>query len=1081
MRVGVLGPLEVTDDGGRPVRVGGQRVRALLILLALDAGRTIPAATLIDRLWEQGGTVNALQSLVSRLRSALGSGAIESSPAGYRLGVPPQSIDAVEFERAARDGARTLAGGDPRAAAETLRNALGLWRGTALADVADAPFAAGEARRLEERRAAATLDRIEADLLLGADVVPELRALTDADPLAERPRALLMRALAAAGRQAAALAEYRQARELLAAELGADPSPQLERAHLDILRQENYPERTLVPARFPSWLTSFVGREEDVAEVLKKLGDERLVTLTGPGGIGKTRLAAEVAARLGTAACFTELAPVTDPGDVPRAVLGALGIGSRAIGFAGAGQAAPAADPLDRVCDALARRDVVLILDNCEHVIEAAAALAERILAGCPRVRILATSREPLRIGGEALRLVPPLPGPAAAELLRDRAAAVRPGFTATNPDADVITRICQTLDGMPLAIELASAWLRTLTPAQLAERLDDRFGLLTSGARTALPRHQTLRAVVDWSWDLLSPPERILARRLSVFPAGATLRAAERICADTVLTDDTVLFEDAVLPAPVLPDTGVLPALDGLVAKSILTVADDGETDPRYRMLETVRAYCAQHLAEAGEDTRVRDALADYYLDLAETSDPLLRTREQRRWFAEFTAEQDNLHAALRWAITRGDAETALRFVRALAYYWVQHGLGDGHALTADVLAMEFGGARRSRAAELSRTLGEARVICSFLAAGPGFDLAAVRPAITEALGELDEITGGDTELHPVAALLTPMLALYEGDPERAIALFRRYITAEDPVLRGMGLFYVARFSGQLGRVDEAEEDTRASLAEIRSLGDRFVIAITLMYLAEFAELRADHAAAIEMLAEGRAVGAELGGHWVDLWYIDGMLALVRGRAGDFAGARADLAQAASTTSCASGDAGDAAAWLRSVEAELAWRTGDLHGARRCYADVLAAIKDRPAAWWHPAQILASAGLARTGLALGDAARCRSLLAGALRLAAAWYEHPPLAAVLDATAAYAFRAGSAETAAKLLGAAHTIRGVFDESSMDAPRTRQAARDALGPAAFTAAYASGRALSRDGALSLAESTLVPVGGGARGG
>ena len=1059
VRVGLLGPLRAEDADGRPVKVGGNRVRALLILLALDAGQAIPAASLIDRLWGHGDALpadapNALQSLVSRLRSALGPGVIESSPAGYRLALAPAVIDAVAFEAMARDGARALAAGDPRTAAATLRDALALWRGPALADVADAPFAIGAARRLGELRAAATLDRIEADLLLGADVVPELRALTTADPLAERPRALLMRALAASGRPAAALAEYREVRGLLADELGVDPSPRLDQVHLDILRQDNIDTERIVasapvPARSPTWMTSFVGRDDDVSAVLKKLAGERLVTLTGPGGIGKTRLAAEASARLGAPACFAELAPVTDPGDVPRAVLGALGIGPRAIGFAGA-EAAAAADPLDRVCDTLARRDMLLVLDNCEHVVDAAAALAERLLADCPRVRILATSREPLHIGGETLWVLAPLPEATAAELLRDRAAAVRPGFgahgAALSPGSEghAIARVCRALDGMPLAIELAAVWLRTLTPAQLAERLDDRFALLTGGSRTALPRHQTLRAVVDWSWDLLSAAERALARRLAVFPVGATLAAAEQVCAD-----------------PGLPRGAVLPALNGLVAKSILTVVDtDG--DPRYRMLETVRAYCAQRLAEAGEDTRVRDAFAAYYLSQAETGDPLLRTAGQVRWFTEFTAEQDNMHAAVRWAIARGDAETAHRLVRALAYYWVQHGLGDGQALAADVLAMDPGGGARSR------EVAEGRVICAFLAGGPEFDLGAVRPAITAALGELKEVTGGSTEIHPVAALLEPMLALYDQEPGRAIAQFQRYATAKDPVLRGMGLFYTSRFIGQLGQVAEAEANCLAALEEIRALGDRYVISITLMYLAEFAELRADHATALGMLAEGRSAGAELGGNWVDVWYIDGTLARVRARSGDLAGARADLARASRAMARGGADAEGASTWLGSVEAEVARWAGDLPGARRCYAGVLAAIDGKLAVWWQPKKITAVVGLAMTELALGDGSRCRELLADAIRLAGGWYEHPPLAAVLDATAVHAIRAGSAETAARLLGAAHSVRGAFDESSLDAPAARSAVREALGTAAFDAAYAAGQALPREEVLALAE-------------
>jgi tetratricopeptide (TPR) repeat protein len=390
---------------------------------------------------------------------------------------------------------------------------------------------------------------------------------------------------------------------------------------------------------------------------------------------------------------------------------------------------------------------------------------------------------------------------------------------------------------------------------------------------------------------------------------------------------------------------------------------------------------------------------------------------------------------------------------------------------------------------------MAEARVICAFLAPGPLFDLAEVRPAMTAAIAELTELLAGGPGIHPVAALVEPMLALYDGNPERAIELFNGYAAGKDPLLRSMGLFYRSRFTGQLGRVTEAEADCRAALEEFRPLGDRYVIAIALMYLAEFAELRADHATAIDLLTEGRAIGGELDEHWVDLWYVDGMLAVVRARAGDLEGARDDLGQASrAMEKVGIGIAEDACTWLRSVAAEVSWRAGDLRGAERCCADVLAAIEGKPAAWWRPYQITVSVRLAMIRLMLGDTGRCRGLLAESLRLAADWYEHPPLAAALDATAAFALRtrpsepdcagagvaAGSGETsgaeiAAKLLGAGHTIRGAFDESGLDAPATRAAAREALGDAAFDAAYASGRGLLRDAALSLAETGLADPG------
>ncbi len=465
LRVGVLGPLEVTGADGQPVRVGGHRVRALLILLALEPGRVLPAAALIERLWpadaagRPSDAANALQSLVSRLRTALrqggvSAGVVESSPAGYRLAVPPEAVDAVAFEAQARAGGQALARGDAAAAAAVLRAALGRWRGSALAEVAGEEFAYPLAARLNELRSAATVDRIAADLALApadAALVGELRQLTAADPLAERPAALLMRALTAAGRQADALAVYRRTREQLAEQLGISPSPQLEQSYLAVLRQEvpqaagsatpatTAQASTGIPPPSPPQPgtlgrppTSFIGRDDELTGVLKRLAAERLVTLTGPGGVGKTRLCTEAAARLTVPVWVAGLAPVTDQAEVPYAVLDALGLRERSIAPRGA---EPAGDPVGRVCAAIAGRDAVLVLDNCEHVIDAAAALAARLLADCPRVRLLATSREPLRIPGEALHVVAPLPAPPGARpmpggdlRLPRRAAVRRPG-----------------------------------------------------------------------------------------------------------------------------------------------------------------------------------------------------------------------------------------------------------------------------------------------------------------------------------------------------------------------------------------------------------------------------------------------------------------------------------------------------------------------------------------------------------------------------------------------------------------------------------------------------------------------------
>jgi predicted ATPase/DNA-binding SARP family transcriptional activator len=1105
LRIELLGPLQVRDESGRPVNVGGRQLRVLFCLLALNAGRVVPSGSIAGQIWPDdppGNPGNALQTLISRLRAELrlaGFGsAIESHPAGYRLAVRPEAVDAFAFEAMAAQGRRALVSGDVQTAARILRDALLSWRGEAVADAVGYDFADVAAARLTELRASAQADRIEADLALGegASLVGELRGLVSADPLAERPRSLLMRALAAAGRQAEALTVYSDGRELLADQLGLDPSGQLEEVYLRILRgQEGPGDVTKVPDRSPVAdseravvapagpaspppaqrpLTSFVGREEDVARVLKALAAARLVTLTGPGGVGKTRLATETSGRTEAVAWFVPLAPVTDPAEVAYAVLETFGIREPVIARRAA---EPGTGPLERLVAALADRDEVMVLDNCEHVIEAAAELAGRVLAGCPRMKIVVTSRQPLRIDGEILYPVLPLPVPpvppavsvlppvlatapvtgagsasgdapvavasyGAVRLLRDRAAAVRPDFELDAANAEAVTRICRALDGMPLAIELAAVWLRMLTPGQLAERLDDRFALLTGGSRTALPRHRTLRAVVDWSWDLLSVPEQVLARRLAVFPGGATLAAAEQVCADDVL------------PAP-----QVLPALSGLVDQSIITAAagQDG-SQPRYRMLETVRTYGLERLAAAGEEPAVRAAFTAYFLNLAEVADPELRAARQRHWSRELIGEQDNMHAALRRAIASQDADTALRFVRALGWYWMLRGQpGEPEALAREVLALE--------PREQSPRIAEARAVCALTAAGAAWDMEAVVPVLAAALADFAAWSPDAAPTNPIAAMGEPMLALFERNPERAFALFDRYATSPDPWIRAAQPLLRGTFGTMLGQPDQAESDCRQSLAAFRAMNEAWGAAAVLVQLAEFAELRADFPAAIAALDEAAEQAQQLGA-WGDLSHVNGKRAAIRLRMGDLTGARADLDRAEAEAAQRGGASSDAVVWLGLVGIELHCREGDMAAVRRRGEAMLTWLEGKQSAWWNGLTGLIKIRLALAFLACADEVRGRHLLAEALDLAAEWVERPVLAAVFDAIAVLVQHPvqperlaenlperprEAAKLAATLLGAAHSARGCFNEGSLDAPVARDAARTLLGGPEFAAA------------------------------
>ncbi|MFD8820412.1 BTAD domain-containing putative transcriptional regulator, partial [Streptomyces sp. NPDC059627] len=476
MRYRILGVTQATDDQGTSIPVGGPRLRALLTVLALHPTRTLTPETLIGEIWATDDdppqdAPAALQALVGRLRRSLGKDVITSTPGGYRLEATEDDIDLHVFERQVREGSHALSTGDPATAHRLLTEALALWRGPALADLPDRTAAAArpEALRLE-----ATRTRADAALRLGraADAVPELTELTTAHPYDEPLQALLIRALRDTGRPADALAAYETARRTLADGLGTDPGPELQALHASLLTQEPTPLGAPPPrtGNLRPRLTSFVGREPELEAVRSELHRARLVTLTGPGGSGKTRLAEEAAAGL-PQAWLVELAPLDRPEAVPGAVVSALGL--RETVLMTNELATVQTDPTALLVEYCAPRSQLLILDNCEHVIEAAAALAETLLTHCPGLTVLATSREPLGVPGESVRPVEPLAPEQAHRLFEERAATVRPGTGAS--DAAAVDEICRRLDGLPLAIELAAARLRLLTPRQIADRPHER------------------------------------------------------------------------------------------------------------------------------------------------------------------------------------------------------------------------------------------------------------------------------------------------------------------------------------------------------------------------------------------------------------------------------------------------------------------------------------------------------------------------------------------------------------------------------------------------------------------------------
>jgi predicted ATPase/DNA-binding SARP family transcriptional activator len=783
MEITLLGPLVVTRDG-RPLELGGAQPRLLLALLALDPGRVVGADRLVDGIWGAqlpSEPANALQVVVSRLRRALAPDQVVlSRPPGYLLAVDPERVDAVRFERLAAAGRAAQQAGEAERAAGLLRAALDLWRGDALADFPGVPAARAAATRLEELRLAALEDRIGLDLGLGrqAQVVGELQALVEREPLRERLHAQLMRALYATGRQADALAAYQRARAVLAERAGLDPGPDLRRLEAQLLAQDpslaTAPELSTPPPRpaeapepagkaaeaaapagpgpepgksgaggpapgaasnLRAALTSFVGREQEIGQVRAMLGRGRLVTLVGPGGAGKTRLAVEAVNRLLAAgetgrdgAWLVELASLEDPALLPEAVLDAVSPRLELPRLEGpvGGEGDSAARRLLR---ALRSRHLLLVLDNCEHLVEAAAGLVETILGACPGVRVLATSREALRVPGELRLPVPALPIPPedlddprellafdAGRLFVERARAVVPNLELGALQARAVAEICRRLDGLPFAIELAAARVNVLPVTDLAARLHDRFRLLTTGARTALPRHRTLRAVVDWSWELLTPAEQVALRRLAVFTGGCTLEAAERVCADTG-------------ERPGLPAVEVAAAVAGLVEKSLVELAPGATLpppfwpgieradlppvpalplgEPRYRLLETVRAYAGERLAEAGEAETVAREHAHWCVDEVARSQTRLRGADQLLWWTRAHAEHANLRAGLRWLLDRGEAAGAVTLAGGLA--WHQGFFGQRAEALADLRAAVAlpGGPRDRGRAEAMATFG--------------------------------------------------------------------------------------------------------------------------------------------------------------------------------------------------------------------------------------------------------------------------------------------------------------------------------------------------------------------------------------
>jgi predicted ATPase/DNA-binding SARP family transcriptional activator len=859
MRFRMLGELAVAD-GDVDVPIRGTRQRALLLLLLVRARETVQAERLADELWGEAppaGWANALQALVSKLRRALGAGsaALVTGPGGYRLDVADDQIDARSFESAAERGRAALVAGDAGPAAVLLAEALALWRGRALDGNDDEGVLRREAIRLEELRWAVLEDRCEADLRCGrsAELVAELEHLVAEAPLRERLHGSLMLALYRSGRQAEALRAFQTARDLLGEELGLDPGLELRALESAILAQD--PSLDLAPVAVPppaaprrrtnvtAPLSSFVGRAADLDALGRLVASSRLVTVVGPGGAGKTRLAHEIGMRrqADEDVWMVELAALGDPAAITDAVILALGVADRSI-VGGANLADDgAASAFDRVADHIDGRPTVLLLDNCEHVVSEAARVAEGLLRACPSLRIIATSREALAVGGETLWPIPPLSRSDATALFLDRAAAVG-GLDSEPGDGDVtaIDELCRRLDGLPLAIELAAARTRALPVQQLAARLDDRFRLLTGGARTALPRQQTLRAVVEWSHDLLFSDEQLVFARLAVFAGGCTLEAAEAVCAGGPI--------DAMDVADILSH---------LVDKS-LVIGDRSGGRARFRLLQTLALYGRERLAALDEADEVRTRHADHYGEICERGPAAFEGRGQAAWLAEAAAEADNIRTALAWRIEQGDAESALAIAGGLGWsFWLGGGGDEGVRLLDAALACpgEASVARRAHAMMWSSAVRAN--------SGSGLDEAV---ALGERARELWRDVGDDRGRRDATTLLAGVHVM-RGDRERAIELFDEatalYEVDDDDWSQAVATSAAGRAASIRGDLVAAEAFQHRCVAHFEAAGVLWAMAAVNSDIALIAEMRGDLDAAVtateKALGAARAIGLSL------------------------------------------------------------------------------------------------------------------------------------------------------------------------------------------------------------------------------
>jgi predicted ATPase/DNA-binding SARP family transcriptional activator len=1196
LTIRLLGPFDVWVNGALLSRLRSRKGNWLLALLALRGRSEVDRAWLAGTLWPDSSEKQALGSLrmsLTDLRHALGPEARRlRSPSAHTLtlDLSGAEVDVVAFDAAIRRGD-----------VASLEAAVRLHRGALLEGCNEEwVFEERQAREQEYLRA---LETLAAHAMMQEEfsaAVGYLQRAVAADPLRENAQRSLMQALAAAGSYAAATAVYRDLRHLLHRELNAEPAPETSALFQQIraaarsrageggkeggsegARERETgpaPLRSLVPSlalslprssppsHLPRPLTEFIGREREVREVACALAAARLVTLTGTGGVGKTRLAirlaGEVAATYPDGARFVELGDLLDPDLIPQTITAVLH-----------GHEEPNRTPRETLLDFLRPKELLLILDNCEHLIDACAACAEMLLRECPHLRVLATSRQTLGITGERAWRVPSLSLPEeqgvqafgrsgvqeeigaspsnartpnartperllkyeAVRLFVERARDAAPAFALTERNAGATLQICERLDGIPLAIELAAARLKLLTVEQIAARLDDRFRLLTAGSRTARPRQQTLRATLDWSYELLAEPERVLLRRLSVFPSSFALGAAEAICADAVDSWQLTVDSGGTTPSALstvncqLSTAAVLDLLGRLVDQSLVLVVEEQGEEARYRLLETVREYAVERLADTGETAVLRQRHRDCYLDLAQRAEPELRGPDQGVWLARLEREHENLRAGLRWCVENGDVEVGLRLAAALGpFWWIRGHITEGRERLAEVLALASaahigwrGGWAGDRAAAAQAVVCDQAIakaharsldVAGILATEQGeYEVASVllnealalyrelqdRAGVASALTNLGSAARCQGEYGKARGLIKESLtigresgdewgiatALYylgsmaqaQGDYGTAGTLLEEALELQRHLNDRRGIAKSLRCLGYLasqqGDFARARALSGESLAIARQLGARELIAAALTALGDHTRYQGDYSGARHLYGEGLTIARELGDQ-------EGIATLLQnlgqtGSAlGEFASARTSYEQSLAIVR----RLGDRKhiAWSQDHLARATLRQGDLAGAHRLAEESLAirrALGDRGGIASSLCTMAEVAGRE------GDVVAARTGYRESLSIRREQGDRNGIAECLEGLGAVSV-SGSTEAAgrdprsARLWGAAEALRERIGSPLPPSARAEQdrrvaAARTEIGADAFDAAWLEGRALTIEEAIQAA--------------